>query len=79
MAGVDYHRDSFVVQLNAFQLELGMLRDGIDHIFHELHDQEVPDWMLSSAHIFSDRFLHLVETFPFPPEIVQEDSGQVGL
>ena len=73
MASVDYHSDSFVRQLNAFQLELGMLRDGIDHIFHELRDQEVPDWMLSSAHIFGDRFLHLVETFPFPPEIGQED------
>ena len=73
MASVDYHSDSFVRQLNAFQLELGMLRDGIDHIFHELRDQEVPDWMLSSAHIFGERFLHLVETFPFPPEIVSVD------
>lgn len=70
MASVDYHSDSYVRQLNAFHLELAMLHDGIEHIFQEM---EGPDWMLSSAHIFGARFLHLVETFPFPPEIVQVD------
>ena len=70
MASVDYHSDSFVRQLNDYQLELAMLRDGIEHIFQEM---DGPDWMLSSAHIFGERFLHLVETFPFPPEIVSVD------
>lgn len=69
MASVDYHRDSYVVQLNAFHTELAMLRDGIEHIFQELNELEGPDWIASSAHIFGDRLSHLVETFPFPPEI----------
>lgn len=71
MASVDYHSDLYVGKLNAFQLELSMLRDGIEHLFIELQDMDAPDWMLSSAHIFGDRFTHLVETFPFPQEEVK--------
>lgn len=49
--------------LNEWHLELAMLRDLIDHILDEL---EGPDWMTSSAHIAQERFLHLVESCPFP-------------
>lgn len=57
--------DEYVRELNRFHLELAMLNDAVSHLFSEL---EGPEWMTSSAHIFQERFAHLVETFPFPPK-----------
>lgn len=65
MATVHYHEHPYVRQLNEWHLELAMLRDLVDHILTEI---EGPGWMTSSAHIARDRFVHLVETFPFPDQ-----------
>lgn len=65
MATSDYHAHPYVLQLNAWHLELVMLRDLVDHILTEV---EGPDWMTSSAHIAQDRFSYLVESFPFPDQ-----------
>lgn len=53
----------YLRQLDAWHLELAILRNVVDHILVEL---DGPDWMTSAAHIARDRFSHLIETFPFP-------------
>jgi len=72
MASADYHSDPYIRQLNDWHLELAMLRDLVDHILTEL---EGPDWMTSSAHIAQVRFTHLVESFPFPPDVPQKAAS----
>lgn len=65
MATADYHSHPYVCHLNAWHLELAMLRDLIDHILREV---DGPDWVGSASHIALERFSHLVETCPFPQE-----------
>lgn len=54
---------SYLRQLDAWHLELAIVRNVVDHILAEL---DGPDWMTSAAHVARDRFAHLIETFPFP-------------
>lgn len=49
-----------------WHLELGMLRDLLDHIFSELGDGAGPDWLSSSSHIALHRLDFLLNSFPFP-------------
>lgn len=68
VTSANLHSLSYAQKLDAWHLELAILRNLVDHILSEL---DGPDWMTSSAHIARDRFAHLVETFPS-----QVDEGQ---
>lgn len=51
-------------KLNVWHLQLAALMDIVGHVFDEMED--VPDWMSSTAMMCQERFLHLVESCPFP-------------
>lgn len=56
--------DEYRRQVDAFHLELSMLRDAIGHM---LTDLEGPEWQTSTAYILAGRLDAMVEGFPHPP------------
>ena len=53
----------YLSRLNAWHLQLAMLRDLVNHLLLEV---DGPEWLTSSGCLASEFFSHLVETCPFP-------------
>lgn len=64
LESVDSRFKAYSDSLNLWHLQLAQLMDIVGHVFDELDD--VPDWMQSTALLCQERFLHLVESCPFP-------------
>lgn len=72
MATADYHSDSYVRALNEWHLQLGMVGDALKFSIDQIED--VPEGLLSTLGILEDRLLHLVESCPFPPQVLDHES-----
>lgn len=64
----EFPLEEYLRTLNAWHLELSILRDMIAHVLDESVTQDEAG-LSACAHIAKDRFEHLVETCPFPSSV----------
>lgn len=81
MAGIEYIEQeaaatqvsaiqAYSQRLNAWHLELAAVCKVVGHVIDEM-DGDEPDWMHAAGKLAQDKFLHLVETCPFPGGVTQ--------
>lgn len=76
MATANYHSDSYVQDLNAWHLQLGIVGDALK--FSILQLDNLPEGLECVLGILEDRLIHLVESCPFPPKADDGDLTPTG-